>query len=130
MKSTSDNRRFDVVIVGAGPAGLNAALVLGRMRRQILLLDTDAPAHAAADEVHGFLAQDGTPPRELRRLGRDQLRPYTTVELRNIAARAARRLADEGFELGLDDGSRVTSRRLLLAWASSQAKPFRLATSP
>jgi thioredoxin reductase len=115
MKSITDHNALDVLIVGAGPAGLNASLVLGRMRRHVLLLDTESPAHAVAAEVHGFLGQDGTPPSDLRRLGRDQLKPYITVELRKVAARAARRLTDGGFELTLDDGSSVTGRRLLLA---------------
>jgi thioredoxin reductase len=106
---------FDVLVVGAGPAGLSAALVLGRMRRRVLVLDTDAPAHAVSEEVHGFLSRDGTPPADLRRLGREQLEPYPTVELRPVAARAARRLPDGGFELDLGDGGRVTGRRLLLA---------------
>jgi thioredoxin reductase len=106
---------FDVLVVGAGPAGLNAALVLGRMRRRVLILDTDAPAHAVSNEVHGFLSHDGTPPGDLRRLGREQLLPYTTVELRPVGAHSARRLPDGDFELDLDDGGRVTGRRLLLA---------------
>ena len=67
---------FDVLVVGAGPAGLSAALVLGRMRRRVLVLDTDTPAHAVSEEVHGFLSRDGTPPADLRRLGREQLVPY------------------------------------------------------
>jgi thioredoxin reductase len=106
---------FDVLVVGAGPAGLNAALVLGRMRRRVLVLDTDTPAHAVSKEVHGFLSRDGTPPGELRRIGREQLLPYTTVELRPVGARSAHRLPDGGFELDLEDGDRVTGRRLLLA---------------
>jgi thioredoxin reductase len=107
--------RFDVLVVGAGPAGLNAALVLGRMRRRILVLDTDAPAHAVSEEVHGFLSQDGTPPGDLRRLGREQLLAYTTVELRTVAARSVRRLPGGGFELDLEDGGLVAGHRLVLA---------------
>ena len=106
---------FDVLIVGAGPPGLSAALVLGRMRRRVLILDTDAPAHAVSEEVHGFLSQDGTPPADLRRLGGEQLLPYTTVELRPVEARSARRLPDGGFKLDLEDGSHVAGRRLVLA---------------
>jgi thioredoxin reductase len=106
---------FDVIIVGAGPAGLNAALVLGRMRRRVLVLDTDAPAHAVSEAVHGFLAHDGTPPADLRHIGREQLSPYTTVELRPVAARSARRPPGGGFELDLEDGGQVTGRRLVLA---------------
>jgi thioredoxin reductase len=115
MTSTTEYDAYDVVIAGAGPAGLNAALVLGRMRRRVLVLDTDSPAHAVSQEVHGFLTQDGTRPLDLRRLGREQLRPYTTVELRNVAAGTARRPADEAFELRLADGTSVTGNRLLLA---------------
>jgi thioredoxin reductase len=73
---------FDVAIVGGGPAGLAAALVLGRMRRRVLLLDADDPAHARSKGVHGFFAHDGIAPLELRRIGREQLRPYDSVAVR------------------------------------------------
>src|SRR2546421_9992925 len=73
---------FDVAIVGGGPAGLAAALVLGRMRRRVLLLDADDPAHASSEGVHGLFAHDGIASLELRRIGREQLRPYDTVTVR------------------------------------------------
>ena len=114
---------IDVIVVGAGPAGLSAALVLGRMRRRVLVLDTDAPAHAVSKEVHGFLSRDGTPPAELRRVGRGQLAPYATVELRPVEARAARRLPGGGFEVDLGDGGRVTGRRLVLAHGMNYGLP-------
>ncbi len=115
MGQIPDSNEYDVLIVGAGPAGLNAALVLGRMRRRVLVVDTDAPGHAVSQAVHGFLAQDGTPPRDLRRVGREQLGPYTTVEFRDVAASGARKLDEETFALELGDGNPVTGRRLLLA---------------
>jgi thioredoxin reductase len=80
---------FEVAIVGGGPAGLAAALVLGRMRRRVLVLDADQPAHAVSDGVHGFFSHDGIPPRELRRIGREQLRPYTSVTVRLATAEQA-----------------------------------------
>ena len=103
--ATTNDEPFDVVIVGAGPAGLSAALILGRMRRKVLVLDTDAPAHAVSDGVHGFLAQDGTPPVELRAIGREQLKPYSSVDVWPVAARLAR-IENDGFELGLGDRTR------------------------
>ena len=112
--ATTNDEPFDVVIVGAGPAGLSAALILGRVRRKVLVLDTDAPAHAVSDGVHGFLAQDGTPPVELRAIGREQLKPDTSVDVWPVAARLAR-IENDGFELGLGDGTRVRAARMLLA---------------
>jgi thioredoxin reductase len=106
---------FDVVVVGAGPAGLSAALVLGRMRRRVLLVDTDAPAHAIADGVHGFLGQDGTPPMQLRATAREQLKPYPSVELRPLGACLVHRMDDGSLEIVLDDGTRERTARLLLA---------------
>jgi thioredoxin reductase len=106
---------FDVLVVGGGPAGLSATLVLGRMQRRVVLLDTDAPANAVSEAMHGFLSHDGTPPADVRRAGREQLRPYETVEFRSVAARSARRLADGRFELDAEDGARLAGRRVLLA---------------
>ncbi|HEV2405825.1 MAG TPA: FAD-binding protein [Ktedonobacterales bacterium] len=65
---------YDVIIVGAGPAGLSAALILGRCRRHVLVLDDGQPRNAAAHELHGYLTRDGVPPGEIGRLGREQLR--------------------------------------------------------
>lgn len=80
---------FDVVIVGGGPAGLAAALVLGRMRRRVLLLDSDDPAHGVSDSVHGLFGHDGTPPFALRREAQEQLRPYESVVVRKVAVEEA-----------------------------------------
>lgn len=115
-------QRWDVVVVGGGPAGLSAALILGRMRRRVLLLDTDAPANAVSRAMHGFFSRDGTPPAEVRRVAVEQLRPYETVERRLLAARSAGRVPG-GFEIVLGDGSHVTTRRLLLAHGMQYGLP-------
>lgn len=72
----------DVAIVGGGPAGLAAALVLGRARREATLFDVTPARNAAADNVRGFLTRDGTPPAELRRIAHDELRAYPTIDRR------------------------------------------------
>ncbi|MGV7035030.1 NAD(P)/FAD-dependent oxidoreductase [Methylobacterium symbioticum] len=105
---------FDVIIVGAGPAGLSAALILGRCRRQVLVLDAGHPRNAAAEHTNGFFTRDGTPPAELRRHGREQLDRYPDVMLQDAEVSAAERIG-EHFEVSLRNGDRYRSRKLLLA---------------
>jgi thioredoxin reductase len=106
---------WDVVIAGAGPAGLSAALVLGRARRKVLLCDTGTPRSWAAKEMHGFLTRDGIPPAQFRRLAHKELARYPCVEFRAVEVSAARRNGDGHFSVTLGKRSRVRSRKLLIA---------------
>ena len=105
---------FDVVIVGAGPAGLSAALILGRCRRRVLICDTGKQRNAHSQALHGFLTRDGVAPGEFLRLGREQLCTYNTLEFREIEVIDAAH-NDNSFQITLEDGTYVTSRKLLLA---------------
>jgi thioredoxin reductase len=105
---------LDAVIVGGGPAGLSAALVLGRARRRVLVLDTGRPANAVSTGVGGLLAQDRVLPSDLRQAGREQLAEHPNVEVREDEALDARRMGD-GFAVTLGDGSKVRTRALVLA---------------
>jgi thioredoxin reductase len=106
---------YDAIIVGGGPAGLAAALTLGRARRSVLLLDAGQGRNAPAAAVHNLLAHDGTPPEELRRIGRKQLARYPSVQLREATVDGAQADAGVGFQLRLDGAETVEARRLLLA---------------
>lgn len=105
---------YDVIIVGGGPAGLSAALVLGRCRRSVLVCDAGHPRNWASHGVHNFLTRDGIHPHELLRLAREDLRPYTTVEVRSIEVTDAQLLGG-CFEVVLADGTRCQSKKLVLA---------------
>lgn len=105
---------YDTVIVGGGPAGLTAALVLGRARRRVLLCDGETPRNARAAHVHGFVTRDGTPPAEFRRIAREQLAPYTSVKVRDESVVAID--GEHGaFTVRLADGDVVEARRVILA---------------
>jgi thioredoxin reductase len=113
-----ETENYDVVVVGGGPAGLSAALVLGRARRRVAVVDAGAPRNAPAAHMQGFLSRDGMPPAHLLEAGRAEVRAYG-IELVDDEVVA---LAD-GFTLGLASGRSLTARRLLLATGASDVLP-------
>ncbi|MEV4172742.1 NAD(P)/FAD-dependent oxidoreductase [Nonomuraea sp. NPDC049709] len=105
---------YEVVVVGGGPAGLSAALVLGRQRRRVLVVDAGRPRNAPAAEMHMFLGRDGGSPAKLLADGRTEVSTYPTVELRQGRVSSAE--GESGrFLLTLEDGERVEASRLVLA---------------
>ena len=125
---------YDVVIVGGGAAGLNAAQMLGRARRTVIVIDGGEPRNAPAEAVHGFLSRDGVSPGELLRVGRAEVESYggrildgrvTAVERPN--GEAGKMGEAGGFEVRLQDGtaqeSSVQGRRLLIATGLVDALP-------
>lgn len=104
---------YDVVIVGGGPSGLSAALALGRARKRVLLCDSGPRRNAAAQHIHNFVTRDGTPPEAFRQIGREQLAPYPSVELRASSVESIAGSRD-GFRVQLSSGT-VDARRILLA---------------
>ncbi|MCK8786785.1 NAD(P)/FAD-dependent oxidoreductase [Roseomonas sp. NAR14] len=114
---------WDAVVIGGGPAGLSAALVLGRCRRRVLLCDAGDHRNDRSRAMHGFLTRDGTPPAELRALGRAELRRYPGIELRDTAVTALERTGPTGFTARLADGATARARLVLLATGVTDVLP-------
>ena len=114
-RSEMSEPELEVAILGGGPAGLSAALVLGRARRRVDLFASGAPRNAPAHAAHSFFTRDGASPTELLRIGREQLLPYDTVQVRDTGVASVRRAAAGHFELVDDSGRRVTAGSVILA---------------
>jgi thioredoxin reductase len=100
---------YDVVIVGGGAAGLSAALVLGRARRSVAVVDAGSPRNAPAAHMQGFLSRDGMPPWEFLAAGRAEIAQYG-VELVPGTVRSI----EPGFVVHLDGGESLRARRILV----------------
>ena len=108
------NAPYDAVIVGGGPAGLSAALVLGRARKRVLVVDDDRPANAVSQGVGGLLGHDRAKPADLRDFGRRQLEQHANVELRRGAVEDVEPTVD-GFVVTPTDGAPVRAHAIVLA---------------
>ena len=109
---------YDVVVVGGGAAGLSAALVLGRARRRVAVVDDGQPRNAPAAHMQGYLSRDGMPPSDLLATGRAEVRAYgaEVIEDRVVAI-------SPGFHVDLRSGERLSARRILLATGSRDELP-------
>src|SRR4051812_46155282 len=115
-------RHYDVIIIGGGPAGLSAALMLGRCRRSVLVVDAEEPRNGASRALHGYLTQDGVNPWALRAKGRANALRYPGVAfVSDKVASVARQRA--GFRVSLAGGDPLRARLLLLATGRSDPVP-------
>lgn len=103
----------DALVIGGGPAGLQAALTLGRMHRTAVLVDSGRYRNGTVEHAHNFLTHDGRAPDEIRRMAREDLAAYDTVELRDATVH---RVVDEGeWFLAETDTGEIRARHLVLA---------------
>lgn len=110
------------MVVGGGAAGLSAALVLGRARRQTLVVDAGRPSNGVAPVMGGLLGYDRRPPIELYAEGRRELSAYPSVEYRRAEVLDGAQ-EDDAVTLDLDEGSRVRARRVVLATGMRYCPP-------
>ncbi len=113
-----DEQIYDVVVVGGGAAGLSAALVLGRARRRVAVIDAGEPRNAPAAHMQGFLSRDGMPPADLLAAARKEILGYGVEIINDRVVEIT-----EGFTLSLAGSLSVTARRLLLATGAVDRLP-------
>ncbi len=106
---------YEVIIVGGGPAGLSAALVLARCCRKVLVVDAGRPRNYASHSVGGFLSRDRIHPKELLRIAREELHAYPCVEQRHAEVKEIARIAERFHVMVAGEAQPLQCRRLLLA---------------
>jgi thioredoxin reductase len=113
-----ESNTYDVVVIGGGAAGLSAALVLGRARRRVAVVDAGRPRNAPAAHMQGFLSRDGMPPSELLATARAEVRGYGVELVEDQVVEIT-----TGFTVRLGGGRSIAARRLLVA---TGATPLRI----
>ncbi|MBD8837540.1 MULTISPECIES: NAD(P)/FAD-dependent oxidoreductase [unclassified Paenibacillus] len=108
------NQLLDVLIIGGGPAGLNAALVLGRARKNVVVIDDETPRNWVTRETHGFVTRDGASPREFRKAAKEQIAAYPSVQFASDTATAITG-NDGDFVIKTTQGASYRTRKILFA---------------
>jgi thioredoxin reductase/SAM-dependent methyltransferase len=111
----------DVIVIGGGPAGLSTALMLGRARRSVIVVDAGSPRNRFAAHMHGVLGHEGTPPRDLLARGRREAEQYG-VRFRAGTVSHVGEDAD-GVEVVLESGAALAARALVVATGITDALP-------
>lgn len=105
---------WDVIIVGAGPAGSAAAMVLARMRRSVLIIDDGEPRNKLSHGMHNYLSRDGTLPAEFLQMAHRELVRYHVAHISSRATEAIK-ITESLFEVTDAQNKRYQCRRLLIA---------------
>lgn len=118
---------YDVIVVGGAAAGLSAALVLGRSRRSVLVVDSGEQRNARAEGVHNYLGREGTSPAGLGSVGRDEVAAYgvevTTGRIVAASATDGDGVDPVGFSVTLESGAVVATRRVVVASGAVDVLP-------
>lgn len=114
---------YDCAIIGGGPAGLSAALILGRSKRNTLLFDDDHGRNLVTWEAHGFLTRDGVQPSELKKLGREDVGKYDCVQLKKKRVVSIKRITKTHYQLETADGDTYHSVKIILATGVKEELP-------
>ncbi len=123
MSERTIDAEWDVIIVGGGPAGMSAALVLGRARKRVLVIDTQRPRHAVADGVHNLLTREGISPAELRKIGRAEISAFPTTRFLDDCVAEVDRTDPHTLHIQTTSGQRYSAPTLLLAVGVEDVHP-------
>ncbi|WP_067842714.1 NAD(P)/FAD-dependent oxidoreductase [Amphibacillus sediminis] len=114
---------LDCIIIGGGPAGLNAALMLGRAKRKVMLFDDNQPRNQVTQQSHGFITQDGIKPQVFRDLAHKDIAQYPSVTLQNRLVQTVSTVDHTTYTIITDKGQAYNSKKIILATGLKESLP-------
>ncbi|MGX7197015.1 NAD(P)/FAD-dependent oxidoreductase [Enterococcus olivae] len=114
---------IDVVIIGGGPAGMGAALVTARGKKQVLLIDEEKPRNAVTNESHAFLTRDGIKPEDFREKGRRDLLRYPTISIKKGKIISIEKSLEGSFKLTTESEEKISTKNIVLATGVKETLP-------
>ena len=110
----TDNKNFDVIIIGGSYAGLSAGMALGRSLRKVLIIDSGKPCNRQTPHSHNFITQDGQTPKQISAAARKQVEKYETVQfVSGLATNGSK--TENGFEIQTESGDHFQAKKLIFA---------------
>ena len=110
----TDNRNFDVIIVGGSYAGLSAAMALGRALRSVLIIDSGLPCNRQTPHSHNFITQDGEKPNVIAERAKKEVLQYDTVKFLSDSAVSVSK-TEKGFDVSTQSGKLLSAKKLIFA---------------
>lgn len=118
----TNNKNFEIIIVGGSYSGLSAAMALGRSLRTVLIIDSGKPCNRQTPHSHNFLTQDGETPEDISKKAKEQVKKYKTVEFYNgLATRGVK--TEKGFEIMTQAGHTFAAKKLIFATGVKDLMP-------
>lgn len=110
----TNNKNFEVIIIGGSYSGLSAAMALGRALRNVLIIDSGLPCNRQTPHSHNFITQDGAQPNEIAEKSKKQTLKYETIKFVNDLALNAKK-TDDGFAITTKKGAEYTAKKIIFA---------------
>jgi len=117
-----DKKEFEVIILGGSYAGLSTAMTLGRSLRETLVIDAGKPCNRQTPHSHNFLTQDGSTPKEISTIAKNQVSKYDSIKFYDGLAISGKR-SNKGFEITTSTGNVFTAKKLVFATGIKDLMP-------
>ena len=122
FSSMTNNKNFDVIIIGGSYAGLSSAMTLGRALRNVLIIDSGLPCNRQTPHSHNFVTQDGEKPSVIAEKAKAQVLKYDTVKILNDLAVSGKK-TENGFTIATKTGEEFTTKKLIFATGVKDIMP-------